>query len=147
MSGWTMTLYGSDINYGYYPTTTDITDADKKTYSFSSLGAYIGFELEGEDVEYINGFIEGKNTLRMTLNPEVLQKDFPSTNTTLETFYPVDVFKKKYKYLHLGTNYYLYPSSYASTKCIQVATMGLTIKDNGNGSKTITFELKRTGRE
>ena len=144
MAKWTFTLYGSDVDESTdFPLKTTITaKTDIKSWSFSALGAFPDIAIEGEATEYMNNFIEGKKLCRVRFNPKTTRITYPSTSTSVETFFPVDVLNKQFHWLDFDSNYNLKPASMTSGKVTAVAVMGAQVESQ-KGAKVLTFELHR----
>lgn len=150
--GFTMRLYGSDTNCTAsiegYPTKTDVEAlSDVKYIEMTTTGAYPEPELEGDTIEFISGFLEGKRNLRLKFSPEYVGLAFPGSTTSLDDFYGLPLFAKAYKYLWLGTAYNLVPEEIKVTPsnyCILVIVESIkTTHEKKGGLKTQVFELKR----
>lgn len=144
-------IYGSDTNIRLngltvkYPLETAVTAlSDVQSFELDMKGVYAQLQVETDTKTFWNKTKLIINNAEIAFNPQSMPIDYPSTVNTIESFFGLNVLKKKYKWVNLY-DYKLMPSGATTGTVIAVNVSGWAIADNGDGTKNISLTLSERG--
>ena len=144
-------IYGSDINIKLngltvkYPLETAVLAlSDVQSFELDMKGVYAQLQVETDTKTFWNKTKLIINNAEIAFNPQSMPIDYPSTVNTIESFFGLNVLKKKYKWVNLY-DYKLMPSGATTGTVIAVNVSGWAIADNGDGTKNISLTLSERG--
>ena len=144
-------IYGSDSNIKLlgktvkYPTETSVLAlSDVQSFELDVKGIYAQINSENETKTFWNKSKLIINNAEIAFNPQSMPIDYPSNVNTIESFFGLNVLKKKYKWVQLN-DYKLMPSGATTGKVIAINVSGWAIADNGDGTKNIALTLSERG--
>ena len=144
-------IYGSDSNIKLngrtvkYPAETSVLAlSDVQSFELDVKGAYSQLQVETDTKTFWNKTKLMINNAEIAFNPQSMPINYPSTVNTIESFFGLNVLKKKYKWVNLY-DYKLMPSGAVSGTVIAVNVSGWAVADNGDGTKNISLTLSERG--
>lgn len=144
-------IYGSDTNIKLngltvkYPLETAVLAlSDVQSFELDTKGVYAQLQVETDTKTFWNKTKLIINNAEISFNPQSMPIDYPSTVNTIESFFGLNVLKKKYKWVQLN-NYKLMPAGATAGTVIAVNVSGWAIADNGDGTKNISLTLIERG--
>lgn len=144
-------IYGSDTNIRLlgktvkYPTETSVTAlSDVQSFELDVKGVYAQINSENDTKTFWNKSKLIINNAEIAFNPQSMPIQYPTTSNTIESFFGLDVLKKKYKWVQLN-DYKLMPSGAVSGTVIAINVSGWAVADNGDGTKNIALTLSERG--
>jgi hypothetical protein len=155
MSVWTFIIYGSETKPAANPSAgyclksaldTLVTGGTAATFTIQPLGLYPQPELETEVTKYLGGYRTASKNVMIKFSLKDILKDYPSSLTSLDDYYPLEVLKYPYTWINIPSNYYLVPDELKSLTvanyCIEVIPTAIStaIQDS---TKQITIELTK----
>ena len=144
-------IYGSDTNIKLngktvkYPLETAVTAlSDVQNFELDVKGIYAQINSENDTKTFWNKSKLIINDVEIAFNPQSMPIDYPSSVNTIESFFGLNVLKKKYKWVQLN-DYKLMPSGATTGTVIAINISGWAIADNGDGTKNISLTLSERG--
>jgi len=126
-----------------------VTALDAEAMTFRSLGLYPEPTIESDKSEYLGGYKTVTKDLTLKFNLKGLPVDFPGTDTSMDDFLYLPIFKYDYTWVYIPSDYHLIPELIKATPqnyVMEVIIMGLGVESSG-GTKTINIELERAYKE
>jgi len=147
-----ITLYGCDTNNDgttdvsgqAYPAKTDVAAlSGVVTQSYNVLNLGEGIDIESNDYEYLGGYTETKNTIKIKFDPESINMRRPvsGAGTTIESFYGVSALNKNYHWIEISGDYQLRPAGMTTGKLMAVNLTGADIENSGKNHMKISMNL------
>lgn len=144
-------IYGSDTNILLngntvrYPLLADILALpDVVDYELDVKGVYAQLDVQTEKKSFWNLSELHINTVRNAYNPQSIPKKFPTTATTIEAFFGSTAISKRFKWIDIQ-DYNLRPSALPLLSVIAINITGVTTSDNGDGTKSLAFNIVERG--
>lgn len=144
-------IYGSNTNIRLngttvkYPLETAVTALlDVVSFDLSVKGVYAQLQSEDETKKFWNNSQLVLNNCKISFNPQSMPIQYPENVQSLESFYGLNVLKKRYKWVNLY-DYKIMPSGAVVNTVIAVNVSGYAIADNDNGTKNISLTLSERG--
>jgi hypothetical protein len=146
MSWITVTLYGCDITTtGETPDLASVTGLSGVTSAVLGVKSVHGKPIvDLQDIVYTDKSKRTITKIRYAFEPETSFKAFPTTATSIDTYFGSDVLSKRYLWLDL-TNYKISHKGYSAGKVLAVNYTGIEVTENDErGGKFIkyTFESR-----
>lgn len=146
-TGWIVTFYGANTSTGYlFPSLTTVQALSGVVSVTQTISAArVKLYNEGERLKKANSQIDEYPVVRSGYDVNFQKKLFPSSDTTLQSYFPIAFLKTKHKYIDWGT-YKLHDSSFTSgVNCEAIIWDGdFSIADD-SGWVELSIPLKSKG--
>lgn len=159
MSVWTVTIYGANTKPAQSPVDGFVTKASldamvtagtAKKFTYYPLGLYPEMKNEYEKTAYIGGYKTSDKTITIGLSLKDTIQDYPSSATSLNNVYPIEVLNKAYTWINIPSDYNYYPNELTGYTvgdyCMEVIPVGGGT-DKQDSTKQITIEFEKAYNE
>lgn len=149
MSEWTMTIYGSDSKPSAtitgFPLKTDVIAlTDIESFTVYPLHLHPQPVINSEVTTYINGYMRADKVITLEFSMEDYPIIFPSSVTSLDDFYPMQVINKDYNWINIPSDYYLVPEAIKvnhQNYCMEIVITGIEVSHEAD-MKKVTLNFK-----